>query len=139
MIHEMALYRAIPSVLYVEAQRFDGVFQLCRSDAVGVVDLDVARFQCNLYPCYAFHGLQCLRDLASTPATHHSRYVQCCRRHFVFLQDVDQTDLRCELGDVQRRSSSEFVSTDTELSAMAVPATIGFSSPMAASGIPNPL
>jgi len=39
----------------------------------------------------------------------------------------------------QRRSSKEFVTTDTELIAIAAPATIGFSQPSAASGIPSAL
>jgi hypothetical protein len=39
----------------------------------------------------------------------------------------------------QRLSSSEFETTDTELIAIAAPATTGLSQPSAASGIPNTL
>ena len=47
--------------------------------------------------------------------------------------------VQCGFPGFQRRSSKEFVTTDTELMAIAAPATIGFSQPSAASGIPSAL
>ena len=91
-------------------------------------DANLAVLQCDIHAGNAGNGLEHVFD--ATYATHAGH---------AFDGESDGFQFVYSFFDFQRFNSSELLTTDTELIAMAAPAITGFSMPNAASGIPSTL
>ena len=126
----------------VEPRVFDGFAQLRLTGTRFIMNDDSPRrIQRHFYPFDARQGLQYIRyiiDAALTMHTADTNHRLLCR-HFLLLRkkfrEIRARDHAPSRSGRQRRSSSEFETTETELIAIAAPAMTGLSIPSAASGI----